>query len=230
MNKIKNKGTIVDYYRARAPEYEQIYYGEVPKRRQEIADHFKFVEKLAAGKTVLELTCGTGYWTQAAAKDAREVIATDIAPEMIKEAKSKKYDRPVKFINSDIYNLPFEKALFDLIIIGFWFSHEPKQNYNKFFEIIQKPLKPDGQIWLIDNNPLAEGPKSDYLFSDEFGNNFKSRRLDNGEEFSLLKNYFTENDLDITFSKSFHINQLTYDKYYWSVLLDLKQTGLEVVS
>ena len=69
-----DKRTIVDYYRARAAEYEQIYYRDVPERRQEIADHFEFVEKLAAGKTVLELACGSGYWTQAAAKNAREVI------------------------------------------------------------------------------------------------------------------------------------------------------------
>ena len=219
---MKIKKTIVDYYRARATEYEQIYYRDIPQRREEITDHFDFVEKLAAGKTVLELACGTGYWTQAAAKYAKKVIATDIAPEMIKEAKNKKFNSPVKFINSDIYDLPFKSAAFDLIIIGFWFSHEPKQNYCKFFDIIRKPLKPNGQIWLIDNNPPAEGPKSGYLYTDEFGNNFKSRPLADGEEFSLLKNYFTENELDNTFSKSFYINKLTYDDYYWSVLLDLR--------
>ncbi|MCH7690761.1 MAG: class I SAM-dependent methyltransferase [candidate division Zixibacteria bacterium] len=223
---MKNRKTIVDYYRARAPEYEQIYYRDVPKRRQEIADHFEFVEKLAAGKSVLELACGSGYWTQAAAKNAKEVIATDIAPEMIKEAQNKKYNSPVTFINSDIHNLPFKKAEFDLIIIGFWFSHEPKQNYSRFFEIIQKPLKADGQIWLIDNNPPAEGAKSDFLHSDESGNNFKRRRLDDGEEFSILKNYFTGNELLDLFSKPFRIKQLTHDIYYWSVLLEQKKTEL----
>jgi len=219
---VKNKKTIVDYYRARATEYEQIYYRDVPRRRQEIADHVKFVEKLAAGKTVLELACGSGYWTQAAAKDAKEVIAVDIAAEMINEARNKKYNSPVQFINSDIHDLPFKSAAFGLIIIGFWFSHEPRQNYNKFFEIIQKPLKADGQIWLIDNNPPAEGAKSDFLHTDESGNNFKCRRLDDGEEFSILKNYFTENELVDIFSKPFRINRLTHEEYYWSLLLDRK--------
>ncbi len=217
-----DKKTIVDYYRARATEYEQIYYRDVPERRQEIADHFIFVEKLAADKTVLELACGSGYWTQAAAKNAREVIATDIAPEMIKEAKTKKYNSPVTFINCDIYDLPFKSALFDLIIIGFWFSHEPKQNYSKFFEIIERPLKADGQIWLIDNNPPAEGTKSDFLHTDQAGNNFKSRRLNDGREFSILKNYFNQNELHDIFSKPFRVSRLTYDKYYWSLLLDRK--------
>jgi len=219
---MQNKKTIVEYYRARAAEYEQIYYRDVPKRRQEISDHVNFVEKLAAGKTVLELACGTGYWTQAAAKDAKEVIATDIALEMIKEAKNKKYNAPVKFIHSNIYDLPFKSAAFDLIIIGFWFSHEPRQNYSKFFEIIKRPLKADGQIWLIDNNPPAEGAKSDFLHTDESGNNFKRRWLNDGQEFTILKNYFTETGLIDVFSKPFHINQLTHDVYYWSVLLDRK--------
>jgi len=222
---VTDKKTIVDYYRARAAEYEQIYYRDVPERRQEIADHFKFVEKLAAGKTVLELACGSGYWTQATAKNAREVIATDIALEMIKEAQNKKYNSPVTFINSDIYDLPFKSALFDLIIIGFWFSHEPKQNYSRFFEIIERPLKDDGQIWLIDNNPPAEGTKSDFLHIDQAGNNFKSRRLNDGREFSILKNYFNRNELIDIFSKPFRISQLTYNKYYWSLLLDRKKTG-----
>ena len=220
--RVTDKKTIVDYYRARATEYEQIYYRDVPERRQEIADHFEFIEKLAADKTVLELACGTGYWTQAAAKYAREVIATDIAAEMIKEAKNKKYNSPVKFINCDIYDLPFKSALFDLIIIGFWFSHEPKQNYSKFFEIIERPLKEDGQIWLIDNNPPAEGTKSDFLHTDQAGNNFKSRRLNDGREFSILKNYFNRNELLDIFSKPFRISRLTYDNYYWSLLLDRK--------
>ncbi len=220
-----DKKTIVDYYRARAAEYEQIYYRDVPERRQEIADQFKFIEKLAAGKTVLDLACGSGYWTQAAAKNAREVIATDIALEMIKEAQNKKYNSPVTFINSDIYDLPFKSALFDLIIIGFWFSHEPKQNYSRFFEIIERPLKDDGQIWLIDNNPPAEGTKSDFLHTDQAGNKFKSRRLNDGREFSILKNYFNQNELLNIFSKPFRISQLTYNKYYWSLLLDCKKTG-----
>ena len=79
---------------------------------------------------------------------------------------------------------------------------------------------------MIDNNPPAEGPKSDFLHTDESGNNFKSRRLDDGEQFSILKNYFTENELVDLFSKPFRINQLTHDEYYWSVLLDQKKTEL----
>ena len=217
-----DKKTIVDYYRARAAEYEQIYYRDVPERRQEIADHCKFIEKLAAGKTVLELACGSGYWTQAAAKNAREIIATDISLEMIKEAQNKKYNSPVTFIICDIYDLPFKSATFDLIIIGFWFSHEPKQNYSRFFEIIERPLKDDGQIWLIDNNPPAEGTKSDFLHTDQAGNNFKSRRLNDGREFSILKNYFNQSELVEISSKPFRISQLTYNNYYWSLLLDRK--------
>jgi ubiquinone/menaquinone biosynthesis C-methylase UbiE len=220
---MKNDKSIVDYYRARAAEYEQIYYREVPERRQEIAEHFDRVQQLATGKFVLELACGTGYWTQAAARSAREVVASDIADEMIKEARAKEFENRVQFVKSDLYQLPFQKSSFDLIIIGFWFSHEPKQNYQRFFEIILEPLKPKGLIWLIDNNPPAEGPRSDSTATDKFGNNFKRRELSNGEEFSIIKNYFTEKELTEIFSKAFEINELIHRRYYWTALLSRKQ-------
>ena len=54
-----------NYYRDRAQEYEQIYYRDNPERRQEIADEVARLQKLVAGKKVLELACGTGYWTAA---------------------------------------------------------------------------------------------------------------------------------------------------------------------
>ncbi len=217
----KNK-SIVEYYRARAPEYEQIYYREVPERRREIDDQCEYVKQISKNKTVLDLACGTSYWTKVAAESAIEIVATDIAAEMISQAKSKKYNCPVGFMVSDLYHLPFKPSSFDLIIFGFWLSHEPKQNYSVLFDSITAPLIPGGCIWMIDNNPPAEGPRSDSLGTDEHGNNLKSRRLQNGDEYIILKNYFSKEELEKVLFKRFRIIELVYRKYYWSVLLELK--------
>ncbi len=214
----KNK-SIIDYYRARAGEYEQIYYRDVPERRKEIDDACEFVRKVATKKTVLDLACGTGYWTKVASETAKSVVAVDIAPEMIKEAKSKKYGCPVEFAVSDLYHPPFAPGSFDLIILGFWLSHEPRQNYDNLFDSILSPLRPDGHIWMIDNNPPAEGAKSDSVGLDEFGNNRKLRRLQNGDEFIIVKNYFSKEELQNLLSKRFKIESLIHQKYYWSALL-----------
>ncbi len=217
----KNK-SIVDYYRARAPEYEQIYYRDVPLRRQEIEDCCQYLEQIAKNKVVLDLACGTGYWTKVAANSAKEVIATDIAGEMIVQARQKEYHAPVSFAVSDIYQPPFLPDSFDLVILGFWLSHEPKQNHAKLFDAITYPLKPNGHIWMIDNNPPAECPQRDSMGSDEYGNNFKIRKLSNGDEFQILKNYFSKAELEEILSKRFQIMDLVHKNYYWSALIEKK--------
>ena len=214
--------SIVDYYRARAPEYEQIYYRDVPQRRKEIDDRCEYVSRIAQGRTVLDLACGTGYWTKVAAETAKEVVASDIAPEMIRQAKTKNYNCPVEFVVSDLYHLPFRPKSFDFIMLGFWFSHEPKQNYSVLFDSITVPLKVGGRIWMIDNNPPAEGTQVDSTEVDEHGNNLKVRRLENGNEYVILKNYFSKEELEKVLTERFRIIDFVYQKYYWSVLLETK--------
>ncbi|RKX28955.1 MAG: class I SAM-dependent methyltransferase [Candidatus Zixiibacteriota bacterium] len=208
-----------NYYRLRAPEYEQIYYRDVPERRQEIDDEATFIRDLAAGKEVLEIACGTGYWTSIVSETAASIVACDISSEMIAMAQSKEYHCPVYFCQSDLNRLPFASNAFDLMIVGFWFSHHPRQEYQSFFEQIKQPLKKNGLIWLIDNNPPAEGPTIESHHVDEHGNNYKQRSLDNGQKYIIRKNYFTEDELVDIFARHFHLSRLVYKKYYWSVLL-----------
>lgn len=210
---------IVDYYRARATEYEQIYYRKVPERKQEIADQCSYLETFAKDKVVLDLACGTGYWTRVSATTAKAVVAGDIVLEMIKQARLKEFVSPVQFVVSDINKLPFAPNTFDLVTLGFWLSHEPIQNYSALFDSITAPLKPGGLIWMIDNNPPAEGPRSDSVGSDEHGNNFKKRQLLNGNEFVILKNYFNEQKLRDILSPRFEIQNLVFRRFYWSTLL-----------
>ena len=49
------------YYSKRASEYEQIY--EKPERQHELEWLRNRIPMLFRGKTVLEVACGTGYWT-----------------------------------------------------------------------------------------------------------------------------------------------------------------------
>lgn len=219
---MKKPDNMVEYYNQRAPEYEQIYYREIPKRRKEIDDEVLLLKEIAKNKTVLDAPCGTGYWTQFISETAHEIFASDISGEMINEAKKKKYIAPVNFVKSDLLKLPFENHSFDLFVLGFWFSHHPIQDYDLLFQLFKNMIKPDGKIWLIDNNYPAEGPKQEPVTIDEFGNNYKIRYLDNGQEFTILKNYFIKNELKSIFSPHFNIEKLTYNKYYWSTILNLK--------
>lgn len=210
---------IENYYNCRAPEYELIYFREMPDRRKEIDDEVGYIKKLCAGKEVLEIACGTGYWTERISETAVSITACDISSEMLNIAKNKKYRCPIYFVRSNLNQLPFATHSFDIVILGFWFSHHPRQDYRHLFKNISTPLKSGCPIWMIDNNPPAEGPAMHSHHIDEFGNNFKSRYLDKQEEYVILKNYFEKDELREIFTPHFKIDRLIYSTFYWSVVL-----------
>ncbi len=215
-----------NYYSKRAPEYEQIYFRDMPDRRKEIADEVDYIKELCAGKNVLDIACGSGYWTERISETASSIVACDISDEMLEIAKNKQYYCPVDFVRANLNQLPFESNSFDIVTLCFWFSHHPKQDYNNLFKNITDPIKPESPVkancplWLIDNNPPAEGSVNQTHHIDDHGNNFKKRFLDNKKEFIILKNYFEKDELMNIFSPYFEIKRLVYGKYYWSVMLN----------
>jgi len=208
-----------DYYRRRAREYEQIYYREHEGRRRELDTIANRLEILGRNRTVLELACGTGYWTQVLSHTAQRITAVDLSEEMLAEARRKDYGCPVEFLTADLNQLPARDLRADLLALGFWLSHEPRENYSIFLPYLSTMVHPGGLIWMVDNNPPAEGAESHHVRLDEHGNNYKRRFLDDGTEFVILKNYFSADELHDTFSGYFTIERLAYDTYYWSAEL-----------
>ena len=211
-----------EYYNKRAKEYEQIYFRDNKERRKEIDNEVLRLKKLASGKSIIELACGTGYWTARVSETASDIIATDLSLEMIQIAQEKTYNCPIQFLQADLHNPPFEEPSCDLLLLGFWFSHEPCQDYEKLFRTLLGLLKPNGKIWMIDNNPPAEGDIFKSTGKDNYGNNYKQRFLDDKTEYSILKNYFTQDLLKEIFEPYFHIDSLIHNRYYWSTVLTAK--------
>ena len=54
--------TMKAYYAARAPYYDAVY--DKPERRADIAFLKAFLSSRFAQRSVIEVACGTGYWTQ----------------------------------------------------------------------------------------------------------------------------------------------------------------------
>jgi demethylmenaquinone methyltransferase/2-methoxy-6-polyprenyl-1,4-benzoquinol methylase len=213
------------YYRARAPEYEQIYYRDDAARRSAIDAEANRLTALVAGKDVLELACGTGYWTEVMSRTARSIVASDVSPEMIAQARRKRCQCPVTFVAADMFAADFGARQFALVALGFWYSHQPKQEFEALYRVLDRPLKPAGLIWMIDNNPPAEGPINESVGRDEFGNNFKRRRLDNGGEYVILKNYFSQEDLEELLGRRYRLESLVYGQHYWSVVMGLRPSS-----
>ena len=90
------------YYAERAAEYEEIYLK--PGRQNDLSILKQFIGEKFRNKNVMEVACGTGYWTQVIAETARSVLATDYNSEVLAVGGSKSYRCPnVKFQIADAY-------------------------------------------------------------------------------------------------------------------------------
>jgi len=116
--------TLLDYYARRAEEYEQIY--QKPECQAKLALLKAYLVKLSAGRDVLEVACGTGYWTAHLAPFTRSILATDAADEVLDVARAKAYPpRQVRFEQADAYTLDAITGVFIAGFAGFWWSHVP---------------------------------------------------------------------------------------------------------
>ena len=71
-----------DYYAARAGEYDKIYLK--PERQANLRCIAAWSADVLAERSVLEIACGTGYWTQFYAPLAAQVVALDSAEETLR--------------------------------------------------------------------------------------------------------------------------------------------------
>ena len=123
-----------DYYNRRAKEYEEIYRRDDPARQAELAALGEAMRSALAGLDVLEIACGTGYWTAQLAGAARSILATDASREMLEIAYSKRLPAPVSFAQADAFDLASMAGTFGGGLANFWFSHIPKARISDFLE------------------------------------------------------------------------------------------------
>src|SRR5689334_12775300 len=129
------ESSMVAYYAQRAWEYERVY--QKPERQQDLRRLRDFVERACAGAHVLEIACGTGYWTAVAARSASSILAVDINDEVLSIARSKPMGPAVvTFFREDAYSLPDYSRRFTLGFGAFWWSHIPKRRLRGFLQDI----------------------------------------------------------------------------------------------
>ena len=174
------------YYAARAPYYDDVY--DKPERREDIAFLREHLAAAFAGRAVLEVACGTGYWTQFIAPAAAAMTATDAVAEPLELARRRPGVAAVRFERADAYDLPGSLGRFDAAFAGLWFSHVPIGRRPGFLASLHRRLAPGARVVLLDNSavqcrelPIAE--------RDAEGNTYQHRRLKDGTVHRVLKNF-----------------------------------------
>ncbi|HTQ77018.1 MAG TPA: class I SAM-dependent methyltransferase [Burkholderiales bacterium] len=185
--------SLVEYYAKRAAEYERIY--ARPERQADLAVLRARVGAMYAGRRVLELACGTGYWTEVIAARAARVDALDVNEETLEVARSKKIPAgKAKFLRGDAYAPPDCRRTHDALFAGFWWSHVPLARLDAFLEAAASAVAPGALVAFLDNR-YVDGSSTPVSRTDAEGNTYQQRRLEDGSAHEVLKNFPAEGDL-----------------------------------
>jgi demethylmenaquinone methyltransferase/2-methoxy-6-polyprenyl-1,4-benzoquinol methylase len=176
------------YYAKRAAEYERFY--DKPERQAEYAALRARVAELLAGRRVLELACGTGYWTKVMSATARDVTALDFNQEVLDVAAAKNLPQDkVSFGIGDAYALPDLGRRHDALFAGFWWSHVLLQDLDSFLRGAVNAVAPGALITFLDNR-YVEGSNTPVSRRDGEGNTYQARKLEkDGSMHEVLKNF-----------------------------------------
>ncbi|HEY6618482.1 MAG TPA: class I SAM-dependent methyltransferase [Steroidobacteraceae bacterium] len=201
------------YYSARAGEYERIYskperQGELQVLRDVIPDYF-------SNRSVLEVACGTGYWTQYIANLARSICAVDLSGGALAMARAKNLNQDrVRFLIADAMALPIELGVFESSFCGFWWSHIARAAIPAFLNSLHLHLSPGAKVVLVDNL-YVEGSSTPIARQSVEGDTYQLRQLSDGSRYEILKNFPTEQDLRRQLGTRVRCIKYTSLRYYW---------------
>lgn len=189
-------GQQLAYYRARAPEYDQWFlrqgrYDRGPEHREEWFREVSTIDTalrpIVEQKSIVELACGTGLWTERVARTGARVLAVDAAPEAIAINRKRLGSPKVEYCVADIFSWT-PPTTFDVVFFSFWLSHVPRTRFDEFWATVRSAIKPDGSAFFIDS--LLE-PSSTARDHDPPGaSGVVLRKLNDGREFQIVKVFY----------------------------------------
>ena len=186
------------YYSARAPEYDDWWFRRgrysldadaAEAWFADVAELEAELERFAPRGDVLELAAGTGNWTRHLVRYADRVTAVDAVPDVL-ELNRAKLGAAVDYVLADVFAWEPPRP-FDVCFFGFWLSHVPSGRIEAFWQLVDRALKPDGRVFLVDNAHLGD-PRHMVSASGET----LRRSLSDGREFDIVKRFWAPAELE----------------------------------
>lgn len=186
----------VQYYRDRAPEYDEWFfrqgrYDRGENHRQQWFSEVSAVEIALRAATpsgnILELACGTGLWTQHLTPFATHLTAVDASPEAIAINQQRVGSTSVEYIVVDIFNWTPDRQ-FDSIFFGFWLSHVPKEQFVSFWQMVKRALKPNGRVFFVDSLFTQKSTAQNHATLHQQG--YSERKLNDGRTYRIVKIFY----------------------------------------
>lgn len=214
------KDNLAQYYALSAPHYERVY--DQPERQEDLEELHEKVAEALRGHKVLEIACGTGYWSETIADTATSVLVTDINPEMLDLAKARGLPMDkVQFSLADAFDLPADMGSFTACFAGFWWSHVKREDQERFLAQLRAKLGKDTFLVLLDNT-YVEGSSTSIARTDAQGNTYQIRSVPDGQRYEVLKNFPSDSTLRKKIGASVREIRILRLEYYWMLSCRLK--------
>lgn len=208
------------FYAKSAADHDAIY--DLPERQDDLDDMHERVADLLEGHIVLELACGTGYWTAVLAETAAAVLATDINASMLAlgQARNLPADK-VSWRQCDAFDLPADLGEFTAVFIGFWWSHIRRDQQEKFLAQLRQRFGKDTMLVLLDDT-YVEGSSPTVARTDLEGNTYKIATAPDGERYEIPKSYPSDSALRKRLGNAAREIRIVRLDYYWLASCRLK--------
>jgi len=196
----------IDYYRARAGEYDEWWFrtGRYDRGPEFNASWRADVGEVERALTewlnarrphnVLELACGTGLFTRLLAPKIDRLTAIDASPEVLAINRARVAAGNVEYVETDLFKWQPQER-YDAVFFSFWLSHVPDERFTSFWETVRAALAPEGAAYLIDSafDPTSTA-KDHPVPGREAG--IVTRRLNDGREFLIVKLFYEPSTLE----------------------------------
>ncbi len=118
---------------------------------------YQFAARYAERKTVLDISCGTGYGTYLLKESgADRVSGVDIADEAINYARSRYKSEKIEFKTGDVRKIDFPEDFFDVVVCFETIEHidENEKAVKEFYRVLKK----DGTLIISSPNSALTSP------------------------------------------------------------------------
>ncbi|MFC5512314.1 class I SAM-dependent methyltransferase [Massilia jejuensis] len=188
-----NNQYVAKYYALLGEALEDKYLE--PDMDEDIDDMSIHLGNVLAGHTVLELGCGTGFWTEVAAESAQSVLAVDINASLVDLARERPMtEGKVTFRVGDALDLPEDIGKFSAVLVSFLWSHLNKKEQEQLLATLKKRLGKDVLLVILDD-AFVEGFSETIARTDADGTTYQILTTPEGERIEVAKSYQSDSAL-----------------------------------
>ena len=197
-----------------------------PDMDEDIDDMSIHLGNVLAGHTVLELGCGTGFWTEVVAESAASVLALDINANLIDIARERGMpEGKVTFRVADALDLPedigADVGKITAVLVSFLWSHLNKKEQEQLLATLKKRLGKDVLLVLLDDS-FVEGFSETIARTDPDGTTYEIQTTPNGERFEVPKSYQSDSALRKRLATSGKEIKIERVEFFWILTCRLK--------